>query len=178
VRREGLVYPKYRHGVCLCREHFGGPMHFGWLEHVKDSWYACPECLDKARELPDIKPIEYQLKSVSLMAPYLDSDLIPANDVRVDVEAFLTNFRVTGALPSRPDDNRNLGYDYGLLLFAAYKHSLPADDLLEKMLSIRDDAGGWGEYYIDNVPSSTRCRPWESSVNIESALCYLGASRP
>lgn len=45
------------------------------------------------------------------------------------------------------------------------------------MLSLQDEAGMWAEYYDDNrpAPGYTRCRPWESGINIEAALRYLQA---
>ena len=46
-----------------------------------------------------------------------------------------------------------------------------------KALSLQDEAGMWAEYYDDNrpAPGYTRCRPWESGINIEAALRYLQA---
>jgi hypothetical protein len=76
-------------------------------------------------------------------------------------------------LSSLPGGGKSLGYDYGLILIAAKKYNLPADDLLSQMLDIRDSAGAWVEYYVENRPLGTRCRPWESGINIEAALNCL-----
>ena len=81
--------------------------------------------------------------------------------------------RKTGSLSSRPDGDKSLGYDYGLLLFAARRFGLEADDLLAQMLALRDDTGAWVEYYVGDTPAGTFCRPWESGINIEGPLYYL-----
>jgi hypothetical protein len=35
-----------------------------------------------------------------------------------------------------------------------------------------DPTGAWVEYYINGVPHLTRCRPWESAINLEAVLHY------
>ena len=40
------------------------------------------------------------------------------------------------------------------------------------MMSLRDGAGAWVEYYVDGRPSGCGCRPWESGINIEAAIRY------
>jgi len=39
----------------------------------------------------------------------------------------------------------------------------------------QSSCGAWAEYYEGNQPRQTRCRPWESSMNIAGALRYLSA---
>ena len=50
-----------------------------------------------------------------------------------------------------------------------------ADDLLLHMLNLQDECGAWAEYYEGDQPRQSRCRPWESSMNIAGALRYLSA---
>ena len=33
-----------------------------------------------------------------------------------------------------------------------------------------DPTGAWAEYYVLGRPHGTRCRPWESAINIEVLL--------
>lgn len=170
TRREGLAFPEFRHGVCLR----GGEncMGFGWLRRLNDSNYVCHACYAQG-PLSAAPETEYPLISTLLMHAYMGSDLVPEGEIRAGVQSVLDSFRKTGAVSSLPGGKRSLGYDYGLILFAATKLGLPADDLLSRMLSIRDGAGAWVEYYEDNRPLGTRCRPWESAINIEAALAAL-----
>ena len=86
---------------------------------------------------------------------------------------YLSDFRTQGRLPSRPDGDTCLGYDYGLLLYAAAQCGLEADDVLTHMLNLQDETGAWVEYYRNGQPVGTKCRPWESGICIEGALDYL-----
>jgi len=54
----------------------------------------------------------------------------------------------------------SVGYDYGFLLnaLAALNHPLAAD-LYQRTLDLLDPTGSWVEYYLDNRPMGTRCRP-------------------
>jgi len=36
----------------------------------------------------------------------------------------------------------------------------------------RDRYGMWAEYYDDEAPVGTRCRPWESGLNIAALARY------
>ncbi len=170
MRRDGLAFPLFRHGVCLRGGE--GCMGFGWLRRLNDSNYVCPACYHKG-PLPQAPETEYPLTSTLLMHAYMDSELVPEAEIRAGVASILASLRETGTVSSLPGGKKSLGYDYGLILFAAKKCGLPADDLLHRMLSIRDSAGAWVEYYEDNRPLGTRCRPWESAINIEAALAAL-----
>jgi len=63
------------------------------------------------------------------------------------------------------------------VLFAAKAAGLNADDLLADMLSLRDECGAWSEYYTGKEHTGTRCRPWESAINIAGAIRYLEEDR-
>jgi len=66
-----------------------------------------------------------------------------------------------------------VGYDYGFLLYALTELSHPfAVHLYEKTLALADPTGAWVEYYDDHGPRGTRCRPWESGINIEALLHF------
>ena len=165
LRLRDLRAPEVRHGVCnACGA-------FGWNHRVSDCWYVCPDCLPDAQD--GARPREYILKSVVTTAVYTGSDLLEDAFLRREIAAFLEEYNKTGALPSRPDGNKSLGYDYGLMLYAARRYGLEADGLLAHTLALRDDTGAWVEYYEGDTPCGTFCRPWESGINIEGALRYL-----
>ena len=178
-RTEGLEEPAFRHGLCVNFRH-GQCVNkdaFGWLIRVDEGRYLCPEWLVKNRmDLPVCRE-EYPLKSPLLMADYIGCGLMDADIRRQAVAGYLEQFRKTGTLATNDGGNRCLGYDPGLLLYAADSCGFAADDLLAYMLSLQDEAGMWAEYYDDNrpAPGYTRCRPWESGINIEAALRYLQA---
>ena len=164
-RLQGLKEPEFRHGVC-----YGGDF-FGWLHRADDGCYLCPKCAGRR----DVQPLhrEFHLKSTMLMPCFVDSTLIVQEKLNRQTEAFLTEFRRTGAMPSLPDGSRSTGYDYGLMLFAAKRAGLDADDVLEKMLSLKDECGMWSEYYNGTDSDGTRCRPWESAIDLAGAIEYL-----
>lgn len=170
ARLDGFHAPKVRHGVCLrCRS-------FGWTHRIDEtdqSVYLCARCLPHKREMATPSREEMSVKSVIMMHPYSGADVLPRAYIHREIQSYLEEYRKTGVLPSLPSGSQCLGYDFGLLLYAARAEKLDADDLLEHMLSVRDDSGAWVEYYDDNRPLNTRCRPWESGINIEGALAYL-----
>lgn len=167
LRTEKLIEPATRHGVCLnCG-------NFTWLHRIDSGIYVCPACCAQKPTIPE--PQEYALKSTLLMAPFIGSDLIAFSGLKKNVTDFVDSFCRTGALPSLPDNSRSLGYDYGLLLYSAAAFHIPADPLLQKMLDLQDECGAWSEYYIDGSPVQTRCRPWESAMNIVGGITYLSA---
>ena len=146
---------------------------FGWLKRVGEGLYVCPRCLAAGRVSPQPCEREIPLKSTLMMALYVDSPLLGREYLRGQIAAYLAEYRRTGILPSLPAGGRCLGYDFGLLLYAAARLGLAADDLLAHMLALKDSAGMWAEYYDGGQPQNTRCRPWESAINMEGALRYL-----
>ena len=45
-----------------------------------------------------------------------------------------------------------------------------SEDVYLKTLEIADEIGAWSEYYLGDIPSGTRCRPWESAINMEALI--------
>ena len=164
-RLEGYTEPEFRHGVCL-----GGDA-FEWCRRVDEGVYVCPRCAGK-KPMPPFRQ-EVSLKSTLLMEPFTRAGQIDGGYITAQTAQFLADYRRTGSLPSRPDGSRCLGYDFGLVLFAAKAGGLNADDLLAHMLELRDECGAWSEYYEGSEPYGTRCRPWESAINIAGAIEYL-----
>jgi hypothetical protein len=166
-RLENYIEPEFRHGVCLAGD------AFEWCRRVDEGIYFCPRCAGKKHV--DVFRTEVSLKSTLLMEPFTRAGQIDHGHIAEQTRQFLADYRRTGSLPSRPDGSRSLGYDFGLVLFAAKACGLDADDLLSHMLSLRDECGAWCEYYEGAEPEGTRCRPWESAINIAGAIEYLKA---
>jgi len=160
------VLPRFRHGVCEA------DFSFGWTERDKDGRYVCPKCFGREREKNPTGE-RYYLQSVSLMPLYIGSSLFTREEIRKMVDEIMSQYNTTGKLPSRPEGNKAVGYDYGLLLYNLTELSSPfAQEIYERMLSLVDDTGAWVEYYEDHRPQGTRYRPWESGINLEAALYY------
>ena len=165
-RKEGLSFPMFRHGVCeSC-------FQVDWLQKTANNRYLCAKCFPY-KTLSDIVDKEHYVSSVSLTPWYIRSTVLSDEKVKNFVTDIVKSYESTGKLPSRPDGNRTVGYDYGLFLYSLLKIDHPAKDkVYTQMLDVIDDTGAWVEYYTDGVPSGTLCRPWESAINIEAAIEY------
>jgi hypothetical protein len=172
ARLAGGKVPRFRHGVCERCSDEGTVRGIEWTERSPAGRYLCPRCLARGPYLAT-SPTIYELLSVSLTPIYFRSSLFILDELRPLVESIARLFEETGRLPSRPDDlhGTTVGYDYGLLLFALAKLKHPLGDrLYDLSLSLLDSAGAWVEYYLDHHPAGTRCRPWESAINIEALI--------
>lgn len=172
-RKEGLVLPRFRHGVCeAC---WNPPQYaFGWLERNENDRYVCPSCKIKTplEKAPDRV---YVIQSVSLQPFFVGTSLLEKKEVAEMIEDIVRFYQKTGRLPSRPDGNLTVGYDYGLLLYNLTELDHPlAEEIYEKMISLIDERGAWSEYYENDEPVHTRCRPWESGINLLAALKFAG----
>jgi len=47
-----------------------------------------------------------------------------------------------------------------------------AEAVYNRALQMVDPTGAWAEYYLNGSPQGTRCRPWESAINIVALLNY------
>jgi hypothetical protein len=164
--------PRFRHGVCERCIAEGRFKAIGWTQRSATGRYLCPECLAQGDYLA-VELRQYTLQSVSLTPLYFQSDLLAKEELRPLVESIWQAYQHTSRLPSRPDDARDVavGYDYGFLLYALTELDHPAaQQIAHKTLSLVDATGAWVEYYLSHQPSGTRCRPWESAINLEALL--------
>lgn len=182
ARLEHADPPRFRHGVCerggpdclvYRRDGFGG---IDWTERDANGRYQCPACLVTG-PMPAADKTVYKLISVSLTPLYFNASLIGMEELRPLVGKIYENYLATGVVSSRLDksaaeaNKRSVGYDYGLILYAMLKTGVGnPGDLYRETLSIVDETGAWSEYYLDGVPSGTRCRPWESAINLEALI--------
>jgi hypothetical protein len=173
ARAAAARLPRFRHGVCEgCLVEPVRPVGVRWTERSANERYLCPDCLARAR-LPAVPPSVFTLQSVALTPLYLRSDLFQPAELAPVTRQILESYRRTGRLPSRPDDPGGLalGYDFGVLLYALNRLADPgAAEMYAQTLALLDAAGAWAEYYRGNQPLGTRCRPWESAINLEAVL--------
>jgi hypothetical protein len=164
-KRKSLTeLPDCRHGVCeSCSA-------FGWTFRSENDRYLCMTCFEKAC-LPKAEDKEYFLLSTALITIFVHADLIPKDIICQMIDKMIQSYWHSGKLPSSQNNDLSVGYDYGLFLNALVylKHPL-ADEIYSKMINLIDNTGAWVEYYLNGKPCSTRCRPWESGINLTAAI--------
>ncbi|MGC9352988.1 MAG: hypothetical protein ACP5D9_04060 [Mariniphaga sp.] len=172
LRAEHCEYPEYRYGVCLYPRHGG---YRGILRHHKGSLYFCKECFGKANDkIEPERAEEFFLPSVYLMPIYLDADLFSEEEKKAMLNELVALYWQNGRITIAQQDEKLLGYDYGLFLYALTEFNHPlAKEIYRKMMDLPDETGTWCEYYLNGVPNGCRYRPWESGINIEAAIKYV-----
>ena len=167
-RERKVAYPPTRPGVCLYPGHFD---YFPETYHFKGCLYFCKDCMTKdhaAVELPE--PELFSIPSANLFPIYIGSELFSESEKRAFLDDVIALYERTGKISGQ---DRILGYDFGMFLYALCETGHPLrDEVYDRMMSLRDGAGAWVEYYVDGRPSGCGCRPWESGINIEAAIRY------
>lgn len=121
-----------------------------------------------AVELPE--PKLFSIPSANLFPIYIGSELFSESEKRAFLDDVIALYERTGKISGQ---DRILGYDFGMFLYALCETGHPLrDEVYDRMMSLRDGAGAWVEYYVDGRPSGCGCRPWESGINIEAAIRY------
>ncbi len=161
-------YPPARHGVCEdCNAILTA------LTKNQNGRYVCVNCLDNP-PLPAWDNKIYELAASKLAPVYIGSSLLPQSLVTQYLNEMAEQYLANGQMPSGCPEGECVGYDYGMLLYALTLIKHPATEELYKLtLSVIDETGVWCEYYRNGIARSTRCRPWESAINIEAVLTYL-----
>ncbi len=167
--------PQFRHGVCeqcLAEKQL---KHLTWNELTSTGRYLCPRHF--AMGPYTAAPLKiYSLASVSMAPFYIHSSLFSNDELAPIVRKLAKDFIDTGSFQGADAPNvpgKIVGYDIGMLLYALTElHDPLAEPVYRKALQMVDPTGAWVEYYINGVPHLTRCRPWESAINIEALLHY------
>jgi hypothetical protein len=164
--------PRFRHGVCQTSGCYRGQLN--WLQRDANGNYLCPECFPRC-PLPKVEPRRAFLASVALAPLFVGLGPLDWDEVRRQVEAVANRWLATGRLPSQADESLGgsgtVGYDYGLLLMGLDRLGHPsATSFAAQTLGLVDQTGSWVEFYVDGKGSSTRCRPWESAINLCAIL--------
>jgi hypothetical protein len=155
--------PLFRHGVCenagpdcLMTRYQG----IVWTQRNENGRYVCAGCIS-GKPLPAAEPRAYNLLSVALSPFYMNFSIMPFDRLEPAVMQIL----------KKNDEPRTVGYDYGFLLAALTRLGRPeAASQFRKTLSVLDSEGAWAEYYLNDQPYGTRCRPWESAINLEALI--------
>ncbi|MEN8157968.1 MAG: hypothetical protein ABFS10_13535 [Bacteroidota bacterium] len=182
-RASYLELPRFRHGVCerggpdcliYRKSGFGG---IDWTQRDENGRYQCMNCIAEG-PLPEAEKTVFRLVSVSLTPLYFESGLLEPSELKPVVDRIYKSFKKTDVLTSRTgvvssEIERTVGYDYGLVLFSMLQTGSKGQKAVyQKTLDIVDETGAWSEYYLGERPSGTRCRPWESAINLESLIEY------
>ena len=178
AREQYQTPPHFHFGFCETHDCHGEWAPLTWLERGEYGMYRCPKCLRVHTEPRVPLGTRILLGSVNLLPVYYHSALFTKEEVAVSAKPYLDAFEETGYMRTELSSERSLGYDFGLLLYnAAFLKSPLTARALRLTLDMVDACGMWAEYYIDGVPDSCRCRPWESAINMEAILYALGVSR-
>lgn len=170
LRIEGVETPLFRHGVCEAR--LEGCQVVDWTQKNINNRYLCFLCYPKT-EMNKVTPEKFYIQSVTLTPFYLHSQLFDNNQKLRFLKTLTESYRKTGKMPSRPEGDITVGYDYGLFLYALTEMKDPLKDkIYHEMMRALDKRGVWVEYYENNSPMGTRYRPWESGINIDAAIRY------
>jgi hypothetical protein len=162
--------PRFRHGVCNgCGARETGGL--AWLERDTFGNYLCPFCFAKGGK-PRGELTRLEISSVSLVPSFVGDGPLTTAEIEAQVRRIAATWTETGRLPSQVGSSGStVGYDYGFLLLGMDRFSLPgADKLAQATLALLDSTGAWVEYYRDGKPQGTRCRPWESAINLLACL--------
>lgn len=155
--------PYRKGGVIQCGHGFGPSFR------NKDGLYVCIDCVDK--DFPPLERKVYFLNSVALMPRFIKASLIEEDLLAGEVDRLIREYKEKGSMPTAAGVNAIVGYDLGLFINGLPAHYYEEKELLlQKMLSLRDAAGAWVEYYLNDQPENTMCRPWESGINIMAAV--------
>jgi hypothetical protein len=167
--------PRFRHGVCQTRGCYQGQLN--WLQRDANGNYLCPECFPHG-PMPKVEPQRAFLASVALAPLFVGLGPLSWEEVRLQVESVANRWLMTGCLPSQADgslgDPHTVGYDYGFLLMGLDLLGHPAATrFAAHVLDLADPTGSWAELYMNGKGAHTRCRHWESAINLYAILTHL-----
>jgi hypothetical protein len=162
--------PQFRHGVCEAAGPnclMGKYQGIVWTGRNENGRYVCASCICDD-PLPRAEPKSFNLLSVALAPFYMNFSIMPYDQLKPAVMQIL----------NKKDEPRTVGYDYGFLLNALTKLQRPeAPVYYDKALSVVDQTGAWAEYYLNDQPYGTRCRPWESAINLEALIDFAQSKK-
>lgn len=180
-RRIGLTKATMRYGVCA------NCISVKQLKLVDECCYICSECAEKIqiREVKEklnayrnkyMLEERYEIPLLYLYPEYIGSDLFDKKQLKEICQLLKQAFIKTGEI--NPKERTSVGYQYGefLILLSKTEDDF-ADEIYEKLLSLREVNGTWAEYYCDGLPFNTYYRPWESAINLYAIDIYLKGNK-
>ncbi|HXW16622.1 MAG TPA: hypothetical protein VEN79_19085, partial [Terriglobia bacterium] len=167
--------PQFRHGVCERCMAEGEFRHLTWNERSPTGRYLCPRHF--AMGPYPAAPVKiYALASVSMVPLYFHSSMFRNEELAPIVRKLATDFLQSGSFQGVDEPSvhgKIVGYDLGMLVYALTElHDPLAAAVYNRALEMVDPTGAWAEYYLNGSPQGTRCRPWESAINIGALLQY------
>lgn len=171
-RIEGLQQPEYRYGVCLNLGE-GDCDFFGWTKLCEGEVYLCPKCIANGRKMQRTYKL-YNLPSALLLPAYVDSSY-PGKDIITSyINELICRMQRDGYVYSNEENKKNIGYDYGLLLYNLVTFDMDGKEMVyNKLLDLMDEVGTWSERYIEDKFDGVRFRPWESAINVDALIEYV-----
>lgn len=165
-RKTIAVLPDYRYGVCeSC-------ITMNWTRRNDGDRYVCLACTDVPLGLES--PGEIRVNSAGLLPAFIGSQVVSEGDQRIEIERAWRLFEERGYLPTLPGMTSFVGYDEALLLYGLTRIGHPAaPQVLRHIVDIADTTNAWVEFYDAGKPFNTRCRPWESGMNIAAIVAYM-----
>jgi len=161
--------PPYRHGVCESCHPLGVHV-LKWTRRTATGRYVCPACLAGQPPLGEVLPRAVSVQSAGLLPSFVHAGTLSDEEQTEELLAAYGIFERHGYLPTIPGSTCFVGYDAGLLLYGLARFGHPgAEAVLAHVVGIADSADAWVEYYDAGRPFNTRCRPWESGMNIAAA---------
>ena len=174
-RAAAAPMPLFRHGVCERCMAEGEFKHLTWNERSSTGRYLCPRHMAMG-PYPAAPVKVYALASVSMVPLYFHSSLLSKDELAPIVRKLATDFLQAGSFQGADEPSvhgKIVGYDLGMLVYALTElHDPLAEAVYNRALQMVDPTGTWAEYYLDGSPQGTRCRPWESAINIAALLHY------
>jgi len=163
-RAELANRPRFRHGVCQGKT---SPdcLFMDWLERSADGRFGCRVCFPymkaEARH-----PERFFLPSVATTPAFIGFPLAKSDEQAAMIDAAMAPFIAADSTIRCPETPLP-GYELGMLLYALAELGDPrCAEVAERLLELRDPTGVWVEYYQGTRATSSRCRPWESSINL------------
>ena len=161
-------YPAGRNGVCERCFDYIVPLFCN-----ENGRYVCEKCRSIEPTMPPRDFGSMELSASKLAPLYTGSPLVPMEQMRVYLEEMVAAYKKDKQMPSGYPGGHAVGYDYGLFLYALTQIDHPfAKEIYDLSISVLDETGVWCEFYKNNVPYNTRCRPWESGINVEGLITY------
>jgi len=131
-------------------------------------FFTCEDCRHRDEDLTTTE--RFYFPTVALMPLYVKSTLFPVETLEKMTRSYIRDFLANG------DRGRIVGYQPGLVLYNLKAMNSPLiPRATAAAMSFFDDAGACSEFYNDGLPINTRCRPWESCINIEALLKNRGS---
>ena len=168
-RRTLAVPPPSRNGVCENCHNFPTV-----VVRRASGRYTCWRC--DGVELPAPPEGERIVASSALLPTMVPTTLLTPAVQEADVLATLRRWSEHGYLPPEGPAGLSVGYDEGLLLRGLTKLGHPdAGRVAVALAGRRDRFGMWSEFYSEGIAVGTRCRPWESAMNVAALRGFLSA---